>query len=590
MPKKPQSLLGRFLFWRAKNIPQNRFVLILSVLVGLISGLVAVVLKNSTHYLQEFIKSDFLNEYFSLYYFAFPIIGIGLTLLVKMWIKKPVGEGIPSTLFSISRRSGFLRPYKTYASIITSAFTVGFGGSVGLEGPTVSTGSAIGSNLGRMMHLNFRQRILMIGCATAGAIASIFNAPIAAIIFTIEIFSLDLTLASLVPLLLASVSGAVTSIFIGGDQTLLSHTSLDPFKIDDLPWYALLGVFTALTSVYFNKIYFYFDEFFTKIESRWRKLLIGGLALGLSIWLIPPLYGEGFETINNLLNGDLTAVVKDSVIFQNFEGPYVIMSLLLGLVLFKIFAAVFTIGAGGVGGIFAPSLFVGCALGFVFAFTIIEFGISDINTTNFALVGMAGLMAGVLHAPLTAIFMIAEITEGYNLFIPLMTVSTISYLITRNLMPFSIYNMQLAKRGDLITHNKDQAILTLLNLKKVIENDFKKVSPDMNLGELVKVVSKSRRNLFPVLDEEESLVGVLTLDDFRGIMFEKERYENTFVSELMSIPPALINNEENMNEVMKKFQSTGAWNLPVVENGKYIGFVSKSKLFSVYRRKLMEFG
>jgi CIC family chloride channel protein len=311
--------------------------------------------------------------------------------------------------------------------------------------------------------------------------------------------------------------------------------------------------------------------------------------LGLSIWLVPPLYGEGYQTINALLNGDVLSIVEQSFLFQNFEGPYLIMGLLLGLVFIKIFASVFTMGAGGVGGIFAPSLFVGSSLGFVFAFIIVEFGIAEINTTNFALVGMAGLMAGVLHAPLTAIFMIAEITAGYNLFLPLMTVSTISYLVTRNLMPFSIYNMQLAKRGELITHNKDHAILTLLNLKKVIENDFKKVSPDMNLGELVKVVSKSRRNLFPVIDENGGLVGVLTLDDFRGIMFESERYEETFVSELMSPPPALIESTENMNQVMKKFQSTGAWNLPVVEEGKYIGFVSKSKLFSVYRRKLMEF-
>lgn len=589
MGQKPQSLLGKFLFWRAKNIPQDRFILILSVVVGLGSGLVAVLLKNSTHLIQSLIHSEFLDPYFNIYYFAFPIIGIGVTLLIKSQIKNPVGEGIPSTLFAISRRSGFLKPYKMFASLVTSAFTVGFGGSVGLEGPTVSTGSAIGSNLGRLMHLNFRQRILMIGCATAGAIASIFNAPIAAIIFTIEIFSLDLTLASLVPLLLASVSGAVTSIFIQGNDSLFHFVSLDPFRVSDLPWYLLLGVLTALVSVYFNKVYFYFDDYFTRIESKGKKLLIGGLGLGLSIWLVPPLYGEGYQTINALLNGDVLSVVEQSFLFHNYEGPYLIMMLLLGLVFIKIFASVFTIGAGGVGGIFAPSLFVGSSLGFVFAFVIVEFGIDEINTTNFALVGMAGLMAGVLHAPLTAIFMIAEITAGYNLFLPLMTVSTISYLVTRNLMPFSIYNMQLAKRGELITHNKDHAILTLLNLKKVVESDFKKVYPDMNLGQLVKVVSKSRRNLFPVLDEEERLVGVLTLDDFRGIMFESEHYEETFVSELMSPPPALIESGENMNEVMKKFQSTGAWNLPVVEKGRYIGFVSKSKLFSVYRRKLMEF-
>ncbi len=589
MAKKPDSLLGKFLFWRARNISQDRFVLILSLVVGLISGLVAVTLKNTTHFIQQFIRSDFLNQYFNLYYFAFPIIGIGLTLLVKSWIKGPVGEGIPSALFSISRRSGFIKSYKMYASVITSAFTVGFGGSVGLEGPTVSTGSAIGSNLGRMMHLNFRQRILMIGCATAGAIAAIFNAPIAAIIFTIEIFSLDLTLASLVPLLIASVSGAVMSIFIQGNDHLFHYSSIDAFAVSHLPWYALLGVLTALVSVYFNKVYFYFDAFFTGIESRWKKLLLGGVSLGLLIWLVPPLYGEGYATINALLNGQAFSVVQQSLVMDWFEGPYIVIGLLLGLVFIKILAAVFTMGAGGVGGIFAPSLFVGSSLGFVFAYALNTWGIAEINTTNFALVGMAGLMAGVLHAPLTAIFMIAEITAGYNLFLPLMVVSAISYLVTKNLMPYSIYNMQLAKRGDLITHNKDQAILTLLKLDKVIEKDFKKVSPEMNLGELVKVVSKSHRNLFPVLDENKKLVGVLTLDDFRGIMFEQERYEDTFVSELMSLPPATIQVNESMASVMKKFQSTGAWNLPVVEKGEYRGFVSKSKLFSVYRRKLMEF-
>lgn len=476
-----------------------------------------------------------------------------------------------------------------YASVVTSAFTVGFGGSVGLEGPTVSTGSAIGSNLGRMMHLNFRQRILMIGCATAGAIASIFNAPIAAIIFTIEIFSLDLTLASLVPLLIASVSGAVMSIFIEGNDHLFHYSSLDPFAVSHLPWYAILGVLTALVSVYFNKVYFYFDAFFTGIESKWKKLLLGGVSLGAIIWLVPPLYGEGYETINALLNGQAFSIVQQSLIMDWFDGPYVVIGLLLGLVFVKILAAVFTMGAGGVGGIFAPSLFVGSSLGFVFAYALSTWGVVQINTTNFALVGMAGLMAGVLHAPLTAIFMIAEITAGYNLFLPLMVVSAISYLVTKNLMPYSIYNMQLAKRGDLITHNKDQAILTLLKLDKVIEKDFKQISPEMNLGELVQVVSTSQRNLFPVLDESKKLVGVLTLDDFRGIMFEQERYENTFVSELMNLPPAVIQVNESMSSVMKKFQSSGAWNLPVVEKGEYRGFVSKSKLFSVYRRKLMEF-
>jgi CIC family chloride channel protein len=575
--------------WRAKHISQQQFLLILSVLVGFITGLVAVTLKNTTHFIQALLRSDFVGSYFNLYYFAFPVVGIALTLLVKRFIKGNVGEGIPSTLFGISRRQGFIKPYKMYASVITSMFTVGFGGSVGLEGPSVSTGSAIGSNLGRLMHVNFKQRLVLISCATAGAIASIFNAPIAAIIFTIEIFSLDLTFSSLIPLLLASVSGAVTSIFIEGNDFLFHYKFIEPFAISDLPFYILLGVLTALVSVYFNKMYFYFDGIFSKMKGPGQKILYGGLALGFTVWLIPPLYGEGYETINFLLNNDLESIAEQSLIYKYFQGEYLLLGLLFGLVLFKIFATIFTIGAGGVGGIFAPSLFVGSSLGYLFARLVNHTGLVTINTTNFALIGMAGLMAGVLHAPLTAIFMIAEITGGYELFIPLMLVSAISFQITRQIMPHSIYTMQLAQRGDLLTHDKDQAILTLMSINNVIEKDFKKVGASMNLGELVTIVAQSRRNLFPVLNEDDTLVGVLTLDDFRHLMFDQALYEDTMVSELMSPPPAYVQSNESMSEVMKKFQSTGAWNLPVVEEGKYVGFVSKSKLFSVYRRKLIEF-
>jgi CIC family chloride channel protein len=589
MPNKPQGLLGKFLVWRARHISQQQFILLLSILVGFLTGLAAVTLKNSTHFVQGFLQSDFVGSYFNLYYFAFPVVGIGLTLLVKYFIKGRVGEGIPSTLFAISRRQGFIKPFKMYASLITSMLTVGFGGSVGLEGPTVSTGSAIGSNLGRLMHVNYKQRILLISCATAGAIASIFNAPIAAIIFTIEIFSLDLTFSSLIPLLLASVSGAVTSIFIEGNDYLFHYKFIAPFAVEDLPFYILLGVLSALVSVYFNKMYFFIEGQFNRFNSRAHKMLVGSLALGLIIWIIPPLYGEGYETINHLLNGNIENIIDQSLLFSYVQSEYMVIGLLLGLVLFKIFATTFTIGAGGVGGIFAPSLFVGSSMGYLFARLVNQIGFFSINTTNFSLIGMAGLMAGVLHAPLTAIFMIAEITGGYELFIPLMLVSAISFQITRQIMPHSIYTTQLAARGDLLTHDKDQAILTLLSINNVVEKDFKRVQSHMNLGQLVKVVAQSRRNLFPVLDEEEKLVGVLTLDDFRHLMFDQNLYEDTLVSELMSPPPALVQQDESMSEVMKKFQSTNAWNLPVVKEEKYVGFVSKSKLFSVYRRKLIEF-
>lgn len=565
-------------------------MLILSVFIGLLAGLAAVLLKNTTHWVQQWVRSDFFGQFFNLYYFAFPIVGILLTVLLRGLFKEPIGEGIPSTLFAISRRRALIKPFRMYASLITSSITVGFGGSVGLEGPTVSTGAALGSNIARVMRLNFKQRILLISCASAGAISAIFNAPIAAIIFTIEIFSLDLTLASLIPLLLASVSGAVMSIFMQGNHYLFHFKNLEAFSVGQLPWYILLGVLTALASVYFQRVYQFFDRRFTRMKGRWRKWALGSTALGLSIWLVPPLYGEGYETINALLNGEPEKIIGYSF-FRDFawDNQYLILVLLLGLVFLKAFAVVFTLGAGGVGGIFAPSLFMGAALGFSFAYLMPLLGLPVLNTTNFALVGMGGLIAGVLHAPLTAIFMIAEITGGYDIFLPLMLVAAISFLVTRSIEPHSIYTQLLAKRGDLLTHNKDQAVLTLLELDKVLENNFSKIHPDMPLGELVEVVSTSRRNLFPVLDQEENLVGVLTLDDFRHLMFDQSLYATIYVRELMSPPPALIQEGDDMRSVMQKFQETDAWNLPVVKGRRYRGFVSKSKLFSAYRRKLLEF-
>ena len=591
MQAKATSLLGRVLKWRARHLSQQQFMLILAVLVGFFVGLVAVSLKNMVHFIQHLMHADFLGQYFNLYYFIFPVVGIGITVLISRLLGGRPGEGIPIVLYYISKRSGLMKAKQMFSWLVTSLFTAGFGGSVGLEGPSVGTGAAIGSNLGRVMHLNFKNRILLLSCASAGVLAAVFNAPIAAIIFTIEIFSLDLTMASLVPLLLASVSGAVTSIFLQGNDYLFHYKSLAPFVVEDVPFYIMLGICTALASVYFTQVYFYFDRFFKNIKGIGQRWLIGSLGLGLLIWLIPPLYGEGYETINHLLNGEVDQIVSTSMFYTGeAQGEFLLIALLLGLVAMKILAASFTFGAGGVGGVFAPSLFVGCSLGFVFARIASDLGIADINSTNFALVGMGGLMAGVLHSPLTAIFMIAEITGGYELFIPLMIVSAISYLVTKRLLPHSIYTKSLAKTGELLTHNKDQVVLALLRIDSVVERDFKRVKPEMTLGELVKVVSTSHRNLFPVLDEAQQLVGVLTLDDFRHIMFDQSLYDNTYVSSLMNPPPAKVDKNASMSQVMKKFQDSGAWNLPVIDNkGKYVGFVSKSKLFSVYRRKLLEF-
>ena len=581
------SVLGKFLIWRVKHIPQKQFILILSVLVGLVTGLVAVTLKNTVHLIQEFISS---SSWHQVYYFVFPVIGIFIVVGIKRAFSEPIGEGIPSTLFAISRRNGFIQQYKMYASVITSAITVGMGGSVGLEGPTVSTGSAIGSNIARMMHLNYKSRILLISCATAGAIASIFNAPIAGIIFTIEIFSLDLTLASLVPLLLASVSGAVTSILITDkNDYLFSFNVVDAFDVNHVPAYIGLALLCALTSVYFHKMYFLVDRFFEFLGKYKLKTIVGGVLLGLIIFLVPPLYGEGYETINALLNGQETRIVELSFFGEYATNAYMVMGLLLGLVLLKVFATSLTMGAGGVGGIFAPTLFMGATLGYVYAKAVNTFqGLEGLSTSNFALAGMAGLMAGVLHSPFTAIFMIAEVSGGYKLFLPIMITATLAYLFTKTVTPYSIYTVQLARKGDLITHNKDQAILTLMTIEPVIESNFIVVQQHMMLSDLVDVFKRSSRNIFPVVDEDAKLVGVLTLDDFKQLLFDSTLHNEISVTDLMLAPPAVIEKNDNMAEVMQKFQGTGAWNLPVVEDEKYVGFISKSKLFSAYRRKLIE--
>ena len=590
MAQKPQSILGKFLVWRLKNIPQRQFILVLSVFVGLISGSVAVLLKNSVHFIQELLRGEYLLDFHILFYFGFPIIGIFLTVLIaRAIIKEPIGDGIPSTLYAISKRNGIIRPFKMYASIITSSITVGFGGSVGLEGPTVSTGAAIGSNLARMMHINYKSRILLISCATTGALSSILQTPIAAVVFAIEVFSLDLTLGSLVPLLLSSVAGALMSIFFTGEGYLFPFKIQEPFIVNDLPFYLILGVLAAIFSIYFNKVYFFIEGFFHKIKHAYLRVLIGGLSLGTLLFFIPALYGEGYETINQLLNGQVELVLQNNIFNGIIEHEILVLLLVFGLVIFKVFATSLTLHSGGVGGIFAPTLFMGSALGYVYARLINYLNIARLSESNFTLIGMGALMAGVLHAPLTAIFLIAEVTGGYGLFLPLMITSAVAFAVVKAFVPHSVYAIQLAQRGELITHDKDSAVLTLMKLESVIETDFSPTHADMNLGELVNVVSHCKRNLFPVLDENENLTGVLTLDDFRHIMFDQNLYDRTYVRDLMSTPPEIIDVQDRMELVIKKFQDSSAWNLPVTQEGRYIGFVSKSKLFNVYRRKLIEF-
>lgn len=593
MDNKATKLLIRFSDWSNRHLSHQQFLMILSAIIGFTAGLGAVVIKNLTHYIQRLLEGNLIINYHHAFYFIFPLIGLSLTLLViKVVLKKKIGHGIPSTLYAISRRKGIMRSFQMYASIITAPLTVGFGGSVGLEGPTVATGASLGSNISRFFKMNQSSRTLLIGCAAAGAMSSIFKAPIAAIIFAIEVFSLDLTLISMVPLLIASVSAILTSYFFFGSDIILPVDLQDNFNISEVPFYIILGVLAAGCSMYFTHIYFKIGDAFKKIDSLFYRLFLGGLGLGILIYLIPPLYGEGYNVINNLLAEDYLEALGTNFFNDYLDNIWIVIILLAGLVIFKILATSLTFGAGGIGGIFAPVLFMGSAMGHCFALIVNNLGIlkTPISVSSFTMVGMAGLMAGVLHAPLTAIFLIAELTGGYELFVPLMITAAISYMITNQFQPHSVYTMELAKRGDLLTHNKDQAVLTLLNIQQIIEKNFVTLNIDMNLGDVIhEGVIKSSRNLFPVIDENRKFLGIILLDDIRPIMFDQKMYEEVKVSDVMQRAPEIINlRKDRPKDIMTKFQETNAWNLPVVEDEVYVGFISKSKLLTAYRQKLIE--
>jgi CIC family chloride channel protein len=583
----------KFLLWKTNNLTQHQFILILSALIGLASGLGAVLIKNLTHFIQELLEGKLIANVHHAFYFIFPIIGLALTLIIlKYGLNKKIGHGIPSTLYAISKRKGIMKPFQMYASLLTAPITVGFGGSVGLEGPTVATGASLGSNIARVFQMSQTHRTLLIGCAAAGAMSSIFKAPIAAIIFAIEVFSLDLTLISMLPLLIASVSAILTSYFFFGSDIILPFQLQDKFLISEVPFYIILGILASLCSMYFTSVYFKMNELFKKIGSPIKRLLFGGIGLGIMVYMIPPLYGEGYNVINNLLTENYIKALGTNLFNDYLDNIWVVIALLAGLVIFKIIATSLTFGAGGVGGIFAPVLFMGSAMGHGFALLVNNLGIlkNPISVSSFTLVGMAGLMAGVLHAPLTAIFLIAELTGGYGLFVPLMITATISYMITNQFQPHSVYTMELAMKGELLTHDKDKAVLTLMNIRRVIETNFIKLQVDMTLGDVIhKGVTKSSRNLYPVLDNEGHFVGIILLDDIRPIMFDRDLYDKVTVQELMQRAPEIIDiRKDHMRDIMRKFQESDAWNLPVIENDKYIGFVSKSKLLTAYRQKLIE--
>lgn len=585
---KFKEWLVKFLVWRMKHISNNNFILFLSGLVGLIAGIAAVTLKSSVHFIQHILVQYLYTSGYDFLYLFYPLAGILLTVAVSRYIfKEKLGHGITQILFAISKKSSIIRRTRVYTRMVTSAITVGFGGSVGLEAPIVVTGSAIGSNLGRLTHLNYKKRTLLIACGASGAISAIFNSPIAGVIFAIEVILTDVTINKFIPILISSVAGALISGALLGNELLFSFRLQDPFLLDQVGYFILLGIACGIVSVHFTRLTYLIEGAVHNITNDWNRAILGGMGLALIVLTFPPIYGEGYDTIKQLLNGNESAIFNNSLLYGSTDKNWVIIGLLFAILIVKPVASALTIGSGGSGGIFAPSLFMGGIVGYLFARTINFVLPVTISTSNFTLVAMCGVMSGVLHAPLTAIFLIAEITGGYELFVPLMLVSAISYTTNSYFEEHSLYTKILIEKGDLIQHDKDRQVLSMMNLKKIIESDLYSVPYDAKLEDMVPLVKKSKRNIFPVLNYVGGLEGIITLDDIRESMFDEEARKNIGVKEIMHRPPAEIHPNDSMQTVMNKFEVTQAWNLPVIEDDVYIGFLSKSRIFNMYRKKLI---
>ena len=593
MVGEERGWLQRFIIWRERNIKEKRFILLLSFLVGIFTAFAALILKVLIHWIQNFLTENFDTTEANYQYLIYPVVGIFLAgLFVRYVVKDDISHGVTKILYAISRRQGRIKRHNTWSSIIASSITIGFGGSVGAEAPIVLTGSAIGSNLGSLFRMEHRTLMLLVGCGAAGAVAGIFKAPIAGLVFTLEVLMIDLTMSSLLPLLISAVTAATVSYIVTGTEAMFKFHLDQAFELERIPYVIMLGIFCGLVSLYFTRAMNSVEGLFGKLKLPYKKLLVGGSMLSILIFLFPPLYGEGYDTIELLLNG--TSNVEWDTVMNNsfFYGHSQLLLLyLILIILFKVFASSATNGGGGCGGIFAPSLYLGCIAGFVFSHFSNDFEMTAfLPEKNFALLGMAGVMSGVMHAPLTGVFLIAELTGGYDLFLPLMIVAVSSYLTIIVFEPHSIYSMRLAKKGELLTHHKDKAVLTLMKMENVVEKDFVAVHPEMDLAELVKAISASHRNIFPVTDKEDKLIGIVLLDDIRNIMFRQELYHRFTVGKLMTSVPARLYDTDSMEQVMRTFDDTKVWNLPVVDTeGKYLGFVSKSKIFNSYRQVLVHF-
>ena len=589
MIKKVHDIVTTPVVWLRKKFSDRQFFIFSSVFVGLTSGFAAVILKYFVHTLER-VVDNYAITFEEFFLFAlFPLLGLTLVgIIVRFFLMQPPKKGSAEIVYAITKKSSVIVPSEMYSHLLTSGLTVGLGGSVGLEAPMVNTGAAIGSNYSQTYNLSYRDRTILLACGAAGGIAAAFNAPIAGVLFAVEILLADVSATAFVPLIIAAASGALVSKIILREGVTLSFSLQAPFNYHNVPFYVLLGILAGLVSLFYSRSFAWMEGTMMMIKNRWLRTLTGGCLLFALLYLFPPLYGEGYETIKSLASLTPDVLVEKTVLHNIITSEVHIILFLTALVFLKSIAAAITIGSGGNGGSFGPSLFVGAYLGFVFARIVNLSGIATIPESNFCIVAMAGILSGVLYAPLTAIFLIAELTGGYELMIPLMIVSSLSVIIAKIFEPLSMEARKLAGKLNVSIQNKDEFILNKLELAELIETNFTVVRPEQSMSTFLQTISSSTRNVFPVVDQTDNFMGIIQMDDIRSLIFNPDLQKDQTVERMMSTPAAIIHANESLHTVLRKFEETHQWNLPVTDNGKYIGFVSKSSILSRYRNELVE--
>ncbi|HYC86988.1 MAG TPA: chloride channel protein [Chryseosolibacter sp.] len=583
------SLIKKPILYLRKKLSDRNFFILSAILVGLTSGAAAIILKYIVHTIATFVTYSSRN-YENLVLFAcFPLVGIVLTVIyLKFFLKERLRRGSAEIVYAVMKNSSTLPRHETYAHLVTSGLTVGFGGSVGLESPMVSTGSAIGANYAEAYGLSYKERTILLGCGAAAGIAAAFNAPIAGVLFVIEVLLADVAASAFIPLIIAAATGALMSKIVLQEGVILSFSLQQPFNYHNVPYYIILGLAAGFVALFYSRAFAWVDKKITGIRNNWTRVAVGGTLLFVLLLLFPPLFGEGYDTIKQLSVMDASSLADASALRHLINSEGKLLMFLGALVVLKTIAAAITVGSGGNGGSFAPSLFIGAYLGYVFSRILNITGVTQIPESNFTLVAMAGILSGVFYAPLTAIFLIAELTGGYELMIPLMIVSSLSLIVNHLFEPLSPEQKRLSKKMNLAVESRDQRLLSRLDIRSLIETNFASVHPNESLRSLIRVIASSSRNAFPVVGDEGKLEGIVHLDKVRKVIFDASRYDAVYVRDLMDKPAAVINADENLLQAIEKFDKSDQWNLPVVEEGKYIGFLSKSSILTRYRKELQE--